>query len=140
MTTRRVRFLLRPRLARAMQCILAPRVDFLNFVLFLRSLSIYLTASTGDTLAAILPGLKMLMNTVISVNNAAPIKIHGLGDTDTSVPAKAVLFIISGTSDLPTIKPMIKPMGIPITERCRACLRMILRICLPLVPIVFSRP
>ncbi|MNW52184.1 hypothetical protein D3C74_296950 [compost metagenome] len=139
-TTKIVRFLLRPRLERAMRWIFAPPVDFFSLPLFLFAPLVYLTASIGDTDDATLPGLKVLIITVMSANKADPIKIHGLGDTDITVPLKLLIFIIKGTSDLPIKKPAINPIGIPRTDRISACLRMILRICLLLVPIVFKRP
>ncbi|MNW52688.1 hypothetical protein D3C74_302160 [compost metagenome] len=140
MTTNTVRFVLRPKLERAMWIILAPSVDFFSLRLPLVFPSVYLTASTGETAAAILPGLKVLIITVMSANKADPTKIHGLGDTDISVPLYTLIFIIKGTSDLPIKKPAINPTGIPNTDRISACLRIIRRICLPLVPIVFKRP
>ncbi|WP_416337074.1 hypothetical protein [Desulfitobacterium sp.] len=47
--------------------------------------SVYRTASTGDTAAAIRPGFKVLMSTVMTANSAAPMNINGLGDTDTAL-------------------------------------------------------
>ncbi|MBZ5797740.1 hypothetical protein K8353_47805, partial [Burkholderia contaminans] len=82
--------------------------------------------------------MKVLIITVMSANRADPTKIQGLGDTDISVPLYTLIFIIKGTSDLPIKKPAINPIGIPIPERTHACLRMIRRIWLPLVPIVFK--
>ncbi|MOA65456.1 hypothetical protein D3C78_1918440 [compost metagenome] len=77
----------------------------------------------------------------MTANKAEPIKIHGLGDVVTSAFACIEVFISSrGISDLPTKKPASKPIGTPIKERNNACLRIILLICLLVVPMVFRRP
>ncbi|MNI80097.1 hypothetical protein D3C73_1365970 [compost metagenome] len=55
-------------------------MDFFEARFGSRAAPLYRTASTGDTLAASLPGLRQLMNTVIIEKRAAPAKIIGLAE------------------------------------------------------------
>ena len=140
MITRIVRFRFRPRLAAAMPAIFAllPKRRFPFFIA--PSLSVYRTASTGDTFAAIRPGLAVLIKTVSSANRILPAKILGSALICTSIVPPNVCFIMRGTSAHPVSHPRPRPRGIPIQDRKSACLRMMARICFPVVPIVFKRP
>ena len=129
--------LLRPRLAQAMPAKEKPFRDFLSF----RPLplpSVYRTASTGETLAAIRPGRAQERNTVSRAKAADPRKITGLTDTTSDTPSSWA--ITAGASWLPTSQPTTSPMGMPTQLRRRACCRSMALICLPVVPMVFSRP
>jgi hypothetical protein len=101
---------------------------------------VYRTASTGDTFAAILPGFAVLIKTVASANRTLPAKIRGSAVVRTNPAPPSDCASISGTSAQPVSHPRISPRGIPIQDKKSACLRMIVRICLPVVPIVFNRP
>ena len=75
-TTSTVRFLFRPRLDSAIFGSFPPLVEFLLFFLP-PALSVYRTASTGETFAAMRAGFPVDIQTVKSVNTAEPMKISG---------------------------------------------------------------
>ena len=72
---------LRPRLAQAIWNRDAPLFRARRLPLVLPP-SVYRTASTGDTFAAMRPGRAQDKNTVRSENSAAPIKIQGSKETN----------------------------------------------------------
>ena len=72
-------------------------------------------ASIGDTLAAIFPGLRQDIKTVISANRAETMKISGLADNpSTGIPSRRDITI--GVKAAPIPYPVISPIGIPITD------------------------
>ena len=73
----------------------------LPFALFgcLALASVYRTASTGDTRAAIRPGLRQERRTVMSENTAEKRKISGLIETVSCIPFSCEM--MSGTSCAP---------------------------------------
>ena len=110
----------------------------LDFFGGLTPASVYRTASTGDTRAAILPGLRQEMRTVMSENTVAKRKISGLIEMVSCMPSSCER--MSGTSCAPIRYPATRPIGMPISESRYACRRIMRRICLPVVPMVFKRP
>ena len=100
-TTKTVLFLFLLRLEAAIAEMREPRFVFLPFF-FECPASAYRTASTGETLAAILPGLFVLKNTVMRANKRAPIKIIGLAVVVNCAPLAKVWFKITGTREQPT--------------------------------------
>ena len=127
---------LRPRLARAME----KRETPLRLRCALRNTvpSVYLTASTGDTRAAMRPGRRQDMSTVTRAKAAEKTNIQGL--TDTTVTTALSWETITGTSRLPTAQPSSSPRGMPAADRLRAWMRMMRFSCLGVVPMVFSSP
>ena len=128
---------LRPRLAQAMP---AREKAFRGRRVFFRLPlpSVYRTASTGETLAAIRPGRAQERNTVSRANPAEPRKITGLTETTSDTPSSWAT--TAGVSRPPTSQPTASPMGMPTQLRRRACCRSMVLICRPVVPMVFSRP
>ena len=84
--TTRVFPLLLPRPDRAIRQSFPPSVVRFSFRLPFAP-SVYRTASTGDTRAAIRAGFLVEMPTVTRVKRTAPRKMRGLRDTSTSPPA-----------------------------------------------------
>ena len=78
------------------------------------------------------------INTVCWEMAADPRKITGLTDTTSDTPSSWA--ITAGASWLPTSQPNTSPTGMPTQLRRRACCRSMALICLPVVPMVFSRP
>ena len=76
----------RPKLAAAIPLIFAPRCEF-RFFFCAFMLSVYLTASTGDTLAAIRPGFAVLIATVTAANKMLPMKMTGFALVSNAAPA-----------------------------------------------------
>ena len=107
-------------------------------------LPLYLRASVGDILLAILAGFLQLKLTVSKENKVAPINIIGLKDTSDGIaavytPLEKLLKAI-GTIPNDTMAPSIKPIGIPIKDNLKACPFTIFFICLGDVPTVFISP
>ena len=137
-TTRTVFFLFLPRFARAMRPI--PALLLLRCLLEKFPLSVYFTASTGDTFAAIRPGRPQERSTVTTANKADTIKITGELLTRALISPRLDLSITTGTSRYPTAQPAARPGGHPMAHSSNACWRMILFSCRGVTPIVFKSP
>lgn len=89
-------------------------------------LSVYFTASTGDTFAAIRPGRPQESSTVITENKADTAKIMGELLIWVLISPRLDLAITTGTRRYPTSHPAASPSGQPMIHRSNACWRMIL--------------
>ncbi len=90
-------------------------------------------------------GFRQLTITVKKENKAVPAKIIGLkeiseGMAELEEPSFARALIASGTIPKEASNPSSRPMGMPIPDKRKICLRTIVLICLGDVPSVFRRP
>ena len=89
-------------------------------------------------MAAIRTGLRVLKITVNAVNNAAPRKMNGEGDTSMATLLYSIDIspIIIGSADFPTKKPITSPSGIPVQDSQNACRLISPFTCFLLIPMV----
>ena len=137
-TTSTVFFLFRPRLASAI--LPTPACSLFRFLLEENAASVYFTASTGETFAAIRPGFLQESSTVTTVKKADTRKINGELLTLALISPRLVRSITSGTSRYPTSHPAASPTGQPIAHNKSACWRMIRFSCQGVTPMVFKSP
>ena len=141
MTTAVVRLFL-PKPASAIENGLKRLYRFFFFFGLQWAVSVYFTASIGETLPATFPGLRQLRKTVKTENTAPNRKIHGaiVGEVFKVFWLFACMARVNGKIMRLITKPAVSPIGMPMTDNITACRLISLRSCFLVVPIVFNNP